>query len=138
MFANGLGDRGSIPGWVLPKTQEMVLDPTLLDTQHYKVRIKGKVEQSRKGVVPSPTPRCSSYWKGNLQVTNYSQIHRVKKSCAANKTFIRWWLLDQTCFKAKALLLLTQSILSVSYDTPNFHHGFLSHCVNSRLEFSLV
>ena len=29
----------------------MVLDATLLNTQHYRVRIKGKVEQSRKGVV---------------------------------------------------------------------------------------
>ena len=26
----------------------MVLDTSLLDTQHYKVRIKGKVEQSRE------------------------------------------------------------------------------------------
>ena len=26
----------------------MVLDATLLNTQHYKVRIKGKVEQSRE------------------------------------------------------------------------------------------
>ena len=48
VFANGLGDRGSIPGWVIPKTQKMVLDATLLNTQHYKVRIKGKVEQSRE------------------------------------------------------------------------------------------
>ena len=30
------------------KTQKMVLDATLLNTQHYKVRIKGKVEQSRE------------------------------------------------------------------------------------------
>ena len=35
-------------GQVIPKTQKMVLDATLLDTQHYKVRIKGKVEQSRE------------------------------------------------------------------------------------------
>ena len=41
-------DRGSIPGWVIPKTQKMVLDLALLKTQHYKVRIKGKVEQSRE------------------------------------------------------------------------------------------
>ena len=34
------------PGQVIPKTQKMVLDPSLLNTQHYKVRIKGKVEQS--------------------------------------------------------------------------------------------
>ena len=47
MFVNGPGDRGSIPGRVIPKTQKMVLDTSLLVTPHYKVRIKGKVEQSR-------------------------------------------------------------------------------------------
>ena len=54
---------------VIPKTQKMVLDDSLLNTQHYKVRIKGKVEQSREGVAPSPTPWCSSYRKGSLRVT---------------------------------------------------------------------
>ena len=58
-----------IPGRVIPKTQKMVLDASLLSTQHYKVRIKGKVEQSRKGVAPSPTHWCSSYRKGSLRVT---------------------------------------------------------------------
>ena len=47
----------------------MVLDAFLLNTQHYKVRIKGKVEQSREGVASSPTPWCSSYRKGSLRVT---------------------------------------------------------------------
>ena len=47
----------------------MVLDASLLNTQHYKVRIKGKVEQCREGVAPSPTPWCSSYRKGSLRVT---------------------------------------------------------------------
>ena len=46
-FANDLGDRASIPGRVISKTQKMELDATLLNTQHYKVKIKGKVEQSR-------------------------------------------------------------------------------------------
>ena len=69
MFANGPGDLGSIPGRVIPKTQKMVLDASLLNTQHYKVRIKGKVEQSREGVAPSPTHWCSSYRKGSLRVT---------------------------------------------------------------------
>ena len=46
VFANGPGDLGSISGRVIPKTQKMVLDASLLNTQHYKVRIKGKVEQS--------------------------------------------------------------------------------------------
>ena len=48
VFANGPGDRGSIQGRVISKTQKMVLDATLLNTQHYKVRIKGKVKQSRE------------------------------------------------------------------------------------------
>ena len=58
-----------ITGRVIPKTQKMVLDASLLSTQHYKVRIKGKVEQSREGVAPSPTHWCSSYRKGSLRVT---------------------------------------------------------------------
>ena len=48
MFASGPGDRGSLPGWVIQKTQKIVLDDSLFSTQNYKVRIKGKVEQSRE------------------------------------------------------------------------------------------
>ena len=48
VFANGQGERGSTSGRVIPKTQKMVLDVALLNTQHYKVRIKGKVDQSRE------------------------------------------------------------------------------------------
>ena len=48
VFANGLGDQGSIPGRIIPKTQKMVLDAFLLNTEHNKVRIKGKVEQSKE------------------------------------------------------------------------------------------
>ena len=47
VFANGPGDRGSIQGRVIPKTQKMVLDAALFNTQHCKVCIKGKVEQSK-------------------------------------------------------------------------------------------
>ena len=48
VFANGPGHLGLIPGRVIPKTQKMALDASLLNTQYYKVRIKGKVEQSRE------------------------------------------------------------------------------------------
>ena len=48
VFASGPGDQGSIPSRVVPKTLKIVLDAALLNTQHYKVRIKGKVEQSRE------------------------------------------------------------------------------------------
>ena len=48
VLASGLEDQGSIPGRVILKAQKIVLDVTLLNTQFYKVRIKGKVEQSRE------------------------------------------------------------------------------------------
>ena len=48
VFTNGPGDWGSIPGHVIPKTLKMVLDTSLLNTQQYKVHIKGKVEQSKE------------------------------------------------------------------------------------------
>ena len=48
VFANGPGDLVSILGHVIPKTLKMVLDTSLLNTQQYKVYIKGKFEQSRE------------------------------------------------------------------------------------------
>ena len=46
VFSNGPRDLGSISGRVIPKTLKMIVDTSLLNTQQYKVRIKGKVEQS--------------------------------------------------------------------------------------------
>ena len=63
MFANGSGDVGSIPDRVpdrvipktlkipdsvIQKTLKMVLETSLLNTQHTEVYIMGKVEQSRE------------------------------------------------------------------------------------------
>ena len=45
---NGPGELGSLLGRVIPKTFEMVLDTSLLNTQRYKVCVKDKVEQSRE------------------------------------------------------------------------------------------
>ena len=39
----------------------MVLDASLLNTQHYEASLKGKMEESKQGVAPSPTPWCCSY-----------------------------------------------------------------------------
>ena len=47
----------------------MVLDAALLNTQHYKVWINGKVEKSRERSNALPTSQCCSYWKGCLWVT---------------------------------------------------------------------
>ena len=49
VFVNPPGDRGSIPGRVIPKTPNLVREATLLNTQHYMLKIKGKVEQYREG-----------------------------------------------------------------------------------------
>ena len=68
VFINDLGDWSLIPGQVMPKTQKMVLDTSLLNIQQYKVRIKSKWSKSEKGVAPSPTSSCSSYWEENLRV----------------------------------------------------------------------
>ena len=60
VFANGPADWGSIPGRVKPKTQKMVLDASLLNTQHYKgTRVKWS--NPGKRVAPSPIPWYSSY-----------------------------------------------------------------------------
>ena len=42
------------PGQVIPKTQKMMLDVSLLNTQYCKVRIKDKVEQSREMISAFP------------------------------------------------------------------------------------
>ena len=78
VFVNGPGDQDYIPGLVIPKTQKMVLDATLLNTQHYKVTIKGKVDESRewscalllhhsleaieKGAFGSPSTKFANNW----------------------------------------------------------------------------
>ena len=112
VFANGPRDLGSIPGQVIPKTQKMVLEATLLNTQQYMVRIKDKVEQSREGVAPSPTPQCSSYRKGRLRVTlDFSRqlfIHLEKSLSDETKraTFCENTFNGARCLTCQTLWLL--------------------------------
>ena len=72
VYDNDPGDRGSMLGLVIPKTQKMVLDAALPNTQHYKVRVKWS--NPGNGVVLSPTPRCGNYRKGSLRVANFTFI----------------------------------------------------------------
>ena len=44
------------------------LIPPCLTLCNIRYVLKVKWSNSGKGVGPSPTPQCSSYWKGNLQV----------------------------------------------------------------------
>ena len=71
MFANGLEERGSIPGRVIPKDKKMVVDTTLRNTHHYVVKIKGKVIQRptlhlsviaiKKGAFGSPPTKVANF-----------------------------------------------------------------------------
>ena len=56
VFANCPGDMRPLTGRVIPKTQKLVLDATLLNSQHHKVRIKVNWSNPGKGVAPSLTP----------------------------------------------------------------------------------
>ena len=67
VFASGPRDRGSILGRVTLKTQKMLLETSMLNTQHYKLQIKGKWSNPNKEVPPKPTPWCGNYWKGSLR-----------------------------------------------------------------------
>ena len=54
-------DQGLIPGRVIPKIQKMVLDASLLNSQHHKAWIKDEWINPGKEVMPSSTPWCHSY-----------------------------------------------------------------------------
>ena len=71
---NGLGDRGSISGQVIPKTR-MVVDVSLLNTQHHKAHIKGKWNNPGKGVAPSPTPKTQMVVDVSLLNTQHYKAH---------------------------------------------------------------
>ena len=66
VFASGPADLGSVPGRVIQKTQKMVLDDSLLSTQHYKVCIKGKVKQSMERSSALPYTSVSQLLKWEL------------------------------------------------------------------------
>ena len=59
-FENDPEEWGLIPGHVIPKTQKMVLDSFLFNAHHYKIWIKDRWSNQGKGIVPFPTPQCSS------------------------------------------------------------------------------
>ena len=68
VFDNGRRDLGSIPDRVIPKTLKMVLDTSLLNTHIIRYVSRVKWSNPGKGVAPSLTPRCCSYWKRSLLV----------------------------------------------------------------------
>ena len=81
VFANVSRDLGSIPGRVIPKTLKIVLDTSLLNTQQYKVRIKGKVELSRERSSALHYTLCvvaiekGAFWSPSTMVANFTYFY---------------------------------------------------------------
>ena len=77
VFVNGPGERSSIPSRVIPKTKNIVLNASFLNTHHYKIRIKSKWSNPGKEISPFPTNGSS-----NLAQTtrhSYSQQQQQQK-----------------------------------------------------------
>ena len=75
VFANGPGDWGSYQ-----RLRKMVLDSTLLNIQHYKVRIKGNMGQSREWSNTLPYFCVEAIEKGpfgspSTKVANFTYIY---------------------------------------------------------------
>ena len=69
VFTNGLGNRDSILGRVIPNTLKWYLMSPCLTLSIIRYRSRVKWSNPGIGVVLSPTPRCRSYWKRSLRVT---------------------------------------------------------------------
>ena len=64
VFTNDPGDRGSIPGPVIPKTQKWYLMPPGVTLSIIRYGLRVKWNNPGKEETPFPTHRCNSYWKG--------------------------------------------------------------------------
>ena len=64
VFAIGPGDLLQSQVESYKRLKKMVLDATLLNTQHYKIRIKVKLSNPGNGVAPSPTLGVVAIEKG--------------------------------------------------------------------------
>ena len=106
VFTNGPGDRGSVPGRVIPKTQKVVHDAALLSTQYNKVRIKDKVEQSwewscppplhlgvvaiQKGVFGTPSTKVANFTYIYIYIYIYKESRRDRKRKRGRYIVTEW------------------------------------------------
>ena len=69
VFANGLGDRVQSQVESYQRLKKWYLMPPCVTPSIIRYRSRVKWSNPGKGVVPSPTLRCDSYWKESLRVT---------------------------------------------------------------------
>ena len=145
MFGNTPEDRVSIPGWVIPKTQNMVLDITLLNTQH-NIRIKGEVKQSREwsGAPPPLHIGVVAIEKGAFKlpsttVTNFIYIYIYIWRFLSKKLFI-WPITSGVSF------LTPSTPLIIPHRLPAFLESLMplknwcsihARCPKSSLKYSI-
>ena len=105
LLTTGPEDQGSIPGQVIPKTLKMVIDSSFI---RYRTRVKWS--NPGKRVAPSPSPQCSSYWKGRMWVAlNYSrQVYNNYLFCLHTVGFLR------------ALLKVSTDLLACPFDLGSY------------------
>ena len=81
------------------RLKKWYLMPHCLALSIIKYRSRVKWSDTGNGVVPSPTPRCSSYWKGSLRVTLDKCLRLyfiyIKKDLALSN--LQWLI----CYKTK-------------------------------------
>ena len=106
VFTKGLGGWGSIPDRVIPKTQKRYLVPPCLAFSIVRYRSRVKWSNPGKEVAPSPTPRCSNYWKGSLLYYFFKQLQLLE--VIQHKTSIN------KMKKKKKQFALDDSFLSIS------------------------
>ena len=74
VFTNGPGDLAQSLVASYQRLSKGYLIPPFLTLSNIRYISRVKWSNPGKGVAPSPTPRCSSYWKGSLLVTlNYGR-----------------------------------------------------------------
>ena len=118
VFGNRAGDRGSIPSRVIPKTHERVLEATLLNSQNYKVRFKGKwsntgkrifflgVVAIGKGAFGLPLTTVGQLIYICIYSRIYFGIFLRKESAASVMELLIYWLHWRETTSRQALLIL--------------------------------
>ena len=125
MFTNNLGNLGSIPGWVIPKIQEMVHDSSLLNTQHYKCgsRISEPIQEkeecpyllaNEKGANDYSRPTYMYIWKRDLVLNNLQGL--ICHKSWTNQPII---ISLQNCQRKTE----KKTLLCMHLPNPNHHHG---------------
>ena len=87
MFAYGSGDQGSIPGRVILKTQSMVLDATLLNTQLYEVMIKVEHSREHLGIVAIEK---GAFGSTSTKVANFTYFYFIKSKTMCKEEMYMW------------------------------------------------